>query len=357
MKLDKYFLLLMCFVFLLFVQITEKTLAQDENVNVISNNQNKNINNSNSSNKLSNLNQNVLEQVDNSNQDKSNFNVSLDKEKSDKKMELSYKELGSVKLEGFEPWVYYVLFTLFIIFVIASFYFVPKTVAENSKLGTFAILIIFAGLMFFVGKACDRRSTSFESNQKIETVKEKVENNLPPLPPFAPSGLSSAPLSDSQIKLSWDDNDNNENGFELERRIGSEGKFVLLGKVGPNATTYTDSELGAETTASYQVRAFKVQNNSKLFSEFSNASTGTTTKANKQDNWANPSNVFYYLFLYFVYPFTFFYVFIKYWSISRGRNQKYEVERNEERLLNEIAKLKTDLINESKRRRSKSSRI
>ena len=46
-----------------------------------------------------------------------------------------------------------------------------------------------------------------------------------PGPPLAPSNLTATPLSCTQVKLTWVDNANNENGFNVYRKNGPGGTY------------------------------------------------------------------------------------------------------------------------------------
>lgn len=299
MKLSKNHLVVPLFLFLFSSLLTTEVFPQNSNV-VVSNNQDKNVNSSNtSSNKPSDSNQNSSEQISNTNQTNSNANTASEKE-TVRKLELTNKDLGSIKLEGFDSWVYYVLIFLFIVFVAVSLWLAKKAAENGFKLWMILPFIGFAILMFFVGRLYDRHNTSLESAQKITAVEERAINNLPPSPPISPSGLTASPISDFQIKLSWADNDINENGFEIIRKLGADGKFVPLAKVGPNATNFVDEGLAPETTVSYSVRAFNTQSDGKLnYSGLSNEVTTITLPritANEY-NWTNPSSIFWYILL------------------------------------------------------------
>lgn len=69
-----------------------------------------------------------------------------------------------------------------------------------------------------------------------------------------PSNLS-ANAGITEITLSWIDNSASEEGFRIERK-GPDGVFVLITTVGPNTTTFTDTNLQQSTTYSYRVKAF-----------------------------------------------------------------------------------------------------
>lgn len=88
------------------------------------------------------------------------------------------------------------------------------------------------------------------------TASETATTDPPPQePPAAPSGLGATPDSGSQITLSWTDNSENESGFEVQRKTGSDGTFTGIATPGPDSTGYLDSGLDSETTYVYRVRA------------------------------------------------------------------------------------------------------
>jgi hypothetical protein len=61
-----------------------------------------------------------------------------------------------------------------------------------------------------------------------------------------------------KINLSWEDNSNNETGFEIDRKSGTCTPTIpLLTTTLPNATAYTDMGVNSGATYSYKVRAYK----------------------------------------------------------------------------------------------------
>jgi subtilisin family serine protease len=80
--------------------------------------------------------------------------------------------------------------------------------------------------------------------------------------PAAPTNLSAVNVSAGRIDLSWSDNSTNETSFEIERNkisttvtdIEREEGFTLIATVGPNVTSYSDTNLLAATYV-YRVRA------------------------------------------------------------------------------------------------------
>ena len=76
-------------------------------------------------------------------------------------------------------------------------------------------------------------------------------------PPVAPTNLTAAAVSSSQINLTWVDSDNNETGFKIERCTDAGcSNFSQIATVGANVASYSNTGLSAATSYSYRVRAF-----------------------------------------------------------------------------------------------------
>jgi hypothetical protein len=74
--------------------------------------------------------------------------------------------------------------------------------------------------------------------------------------PYAPSGLAATASSSSQVNLTWADNANNEEGFELDRAINSAFTSSLVTTtLTANTTSREVSGLAAATTYYFRVRA------------------------------------------------------------------------------------------------------
>ncbi len=71
----------------------------------------------------------------------------------------------------------------------------------------------------------------------------------------APANLTATVLSSSRINLAWTDNSGSEDGFELARSSDG-GSFIRVATLGPNATSFPDTALVANTAYFYRVRAF-----------------------------------------------------------------------------------------------------
>jgi titin len=92
-------------------------------------------------------------------------------------------------------------------------------------------------------------------------------------PPAAPSALTAAAVSSSQINLAWTDNASNEDGFKLERQAAGDTIFTEIASLSANVTSYSNTGLNANTIYSYRVRAHRSGNS---FSDYSNVASDTT---------------------------------------------------------------------------------
>lgn len=71
----------------------------------------------------------------------------------------------------------------------------------------------------------------------------------------------------AELSLSWADNSKDEEGFRIERKKGSQGKYEEIVIVAPNVTSYTDLSAQAGTRYCYRVRAFNAAGNSTYSQE------------------------------------------------------------------------------------------
>lgn len=65
-----------------------------------------------------------------------------------------------------------------------------------------------------------------------------------------------------QLQLTWTDNSTDEDGFGIERKVGTTGTYAQIASVGADATSYVDSSLSDGTTYCYRVFAFNTNGNS-----------------------------------------------------------------------------------------------
>ncbi|MBD0257164.1 MAG: VCBS repeat-containing protein, partial [Cytophagales bacterium] len=82
-----------------------------------------------------------------------------------------------------------------------------------------------------------------------------VQTQTLPVIANAPSVLAAQPLSQTQVKLQWQDNSDGETGFQIERAKDVAAPFVAVATAGAGSTTYTDEGLAAGAKYLYRVRA------------------------------------------------------------------------------------------------------
>ena len=88
--------------------------------------------------------------------------------------------------------------------------------------------------------------------------------------PEAPSNLRATAPECFEIKLTWQDNSNNEQGFKIYRKSGS--NWYQIATVAHNVTKFYDIELPCGTLFSYRVRAYNAGGNSS-YSNIASAKT------------------------------------------------------------------------------------
>lgn len=78
---------------------------------------------------------------------------------------------------------------------------------------------------------------------------------IPITKPKAPSNLTATAKSSSGIDIAWIDNSSNELSFKVSRKTGATGSYADIGQVTANLTSFSDSNLTANTYYCYKVRA------------------------------------------------------------------------------------------------------
>ncbi len=96
-------------------------------------------------------------------------------------------------------------------------------------------------------------------------------------PPAAPSNLITTAVSSSRIDVSWTDNSTNEIGFKVERTADGVN-WLQVAILLANQTSFANTNLIANTTYSYRVRAYDGPNNS-AYSNTASATTGAGPSA------------------------------------------------------------------------------
>jgi len=80
--------------------------------------------------------------------------------------------------------------------------------------------------------------------------------------PVGPTNLIARGVAPGQIQLTWQDNSNNENRFEIFRSTSSAGGFAFVAQVGADVTNFTNTNLTPGATFFYRVRAVNSAGNS-----------------------------------------------------------------------------------------------
>jgi len=118
----------------------------------------------------------------------------------------------------------------------------------------------------------------------------KTSGACPPDVPAAPSNLQITLVSSLQINLSWNDNSDDEDGFKIERKTGSGGTYIQVGKVGSEIISYQDSITTCVTIYYYRVRAFNGLGDSTNSNETNTASI-LCSPLNLQATAVSPSQI------------------------------------------------------------------
>ncbi len=96
----------------------------------------------------------------------------------------------------------------------------------------------------------------------LSSVGESVSDDIP----NSPSELKITPTPGGKIKLSWNDNSGNEDGFKIHRKTGSNGTYDQIATVAAGTTSYEDGSISEATEYFYNISAY----NSFGESDFSN---------------------------------------------------------------------------------------
>ena len=120
----------------------------------------------------------------------------------------------------------------------------------------------------------------FEQNDGgLGSGEYRYVDNVAILTAGAPLYIPAAPrlltlTAGNQVALVWRDNDNNEAGFSVERSLGTNGAWSVVGQVSSNVPAFTDAAVSDGTNYSYRVRSW----NNQGFSPYSNVRTISTPR-------------------------------------------------------------------------------
>lgn len=101
----------------------------------------------------------------------------------------------------------------------------------------------------------------------------------PPAPtaPNAPANCAALSLGNLEVRVTWSDGSNNEDGFRIERAVGA-GAFSTLTTVSAGATSHTDTGLTEGEQYSYRIVAYNTVGDSPA-SNTASATASTTPPA------------------------------------------------------------------------------
>lgn len=112
-------------------------------------------------------------------------------------------------------------------------------------------------------------------NSKTSNVAGAQTQSAPEAPPEVPANLQAAPVSDTKIDLSWDDNSSNEDGFRVYRSP-DDATYTLIDTVDPNVTAFTDKGLDQNTLYYYKLLAYNSFNTSDDDADAEGPASATT---------------------------------------------------------------------------------
>jgi subtilisin family serine protease len=91
----------------------------------------------------------------------------------------------------------------------------------------------------------------------LSSFSNEDDAQVPNSSPDPPSSLDAEFLWGSyQVRLTWSDSSNNEQGFKIERRSEWEPSFQEIGSVEPNVTEFYDPNVDRDTFYYYRVKAY-----------------------------------------------------------------------------------------------------
>ena len=107
------------------------------------------------------------------------------------------------------------------------------------------------------GSSSNNGEFYIEGSYFNKTVHSSVSVTTLPLPlvPDSPSDFQAESLSPNEIELSWIDNSDNENSFDIYRSVSNDQNFLLLETLEAEVTAFSDKNLFSNTKYFYQITA------------------------------------------------------------------------------------------------------
>ena len=98
--------------------------------------------------------------------------------------------------------------------------------------------------------------------------------------PNAPTNLKGVVNKSTQIDLTWTDNSDNEEGFKIERKSGTDA-YKLIATLNSNVMTYSDKSIVDPTNYMYRIFSYHQKWNSTHSNEINLATSFTDIDGNK----------------------------------------------------------------------------
>lgn len=146
-----------------------------------------------------------------------------------------------------------------------------------------------AGTIMWTGERREEPLTfcQFSRNEirdHVSTYNSCLEVGTETITVNSPSNLTAEAIGSSQIRLTWQDNSTNENGFGIYKRTDG-ASWSLSVWLGRNQTTFIDAGLLPASTYSYRVYAW---GDDSARSDFSNTATATTLHSDPGGDGGSP---------------------------------------------------------------------
>jgi hypothetical protein len=133
--------------------------------------------------------------------------------------------------------------------------------SEHTRFVQYGLLFVVVGILAIVG---------LQSRDYIANLAEEAQQlSIAAARGSQPLTLSTAPLSQSTIRLTWS-NANNRSAYSIERSLVSGGQFTEITTTGKGISNYTDTGLTPNTEYAYRVREIIQKGRSISYGSYSN---------------------------------------------------------------------------------------
>jgi fibronectin type 3 domain-containing protein len=124
------------------------------------------------------------------------------------------------------------------------------------------VATVKAGSTSYIDTALSTGTEYFYRVRATNTAGDSAYSNeadvITPSLPATPSSLQASAVTSTEIDLAWQDNADNEDGYDVFRQTGGSGDYSLLASLPADTTSYADLGLSAGTLYDYHVQAFNL---------------------------------------------------------------------------------------------------